>query len=311
VYIGKGDRALSKSLEHRKRVVALTSLAAAVALTTFKIVVGLLTGSLGILAEAAHSGLDLIAAAATYVAIRTASRPADQSHRYGHGKVENLSALFETGLLLATCAWIVYAAIRRLAMGGAEVEVTVSSFAVMLVSIAVDWSRSRALRRVAEESNSQALEADALHFETDIWSSCVVIVGLIGVQTARWLPGLSWLQQSDAVAALAVAVIASVVTTRLGIRTIQALIDAAPSGMGDRIVHAAESVPGVIDCHSVRFRYSGPTLFVDAHVSMDGALPLSRAHQIADQVEQAVQAELGSADITVHCEPSEAQTPHE
>jgi cation diffusion facilitator family transporter len=281
----------------------LSSLAAALALTGFKIVVGLLTGSLGILAEAAHSALDLVAAAATYVAVRTASRPPDQGHRYGHGKVENLSALFEAVLLLATCAWIVYAAIRRLGTGGVEVEVTVWSFAVMLVSIAIDWSRSRALHRVAKESNSQALEADALHFETDIWSSSVVIVGLIAVQLADWLPALSWLRHADAVAALAVAGIASVVTTRLGIRTVGALMDAAPFDMEGRIVQAAESVPGVIDCHSVRFRYSGPTLFVDAHISMDGALPLSRAHEIADQVELAVRSVLAGADVTVHCEP--------
>ncbi len=286
---------------------ALSSLAAAVALTGFKIVVGVLTGSLGILAEAAHSGLDLVAAGATYIAVRTSSRPPDYGHRYGHGKIENLSALFEAGLLLATCSWIVYAAIRRLASGGGEVEVTVWSFAVMLVSIAIDWSRSRALRGVAEETNSQALEADALHFETDIWSSSVVIVGLIGVQTANWVPSLSWLRHADAVAALAVAAIASVVTIRLGSRTVQALMDAAPSGMEGRIVQAAESVPGVIDCHSVRFRYSGPTLFVDAHISMDGTLPLSRAHQIADQVEQAVRTELDGADVTVHCEPCNDQ----
>jgi cation diffusion facilitator family transporter len=299
---------VTKSLEERKRVVALSSLAAAVALTGLKIVVGLLTGSLGILAEAAHSGLDLVAAAATYIAVRTASRPADYSHRYGHGKIENLSAMFETGLLLATCVWIMYAAIRRLSKGGAEVEVTVWSFVVMLVSIAIDWSRSRALRRVARQTNSQALEADALHFETDIWSSGVVIVGLIGVQLARTFASLSWLGEADAVAALGVAGIAIVITGRLGIRTVQALMDAAPSGVESRIVQAAQSIAGVIDCHNVRFRYSGPTLFVDAHISMDGRMSLSRAHQIADEVEQAVRSELSGADVTVHCEPSEELT---
>jgi cation diffusion facilitator family transporter len=294
----------NNSLEQRKRRVAVSSLAAAVALTGFKVVVGLLTGSLGILAEAAHSSLDLVAAAATYIAIRTASRPPDAGHRYGHGKIENLSALFETLLLLATCTWIVYAAIRRLAKGMIEVEVTVWSFAVMLISIAIDWSRSRALRRVAREANSQALEADALHFATDIWSSGVVIVGLVGVKIADSVPAASWLRNADAVAALAVAVIASLVTIRLGRRTVQALMDAAPSDVEARIQAAAGSVPGVIDCHSIRFRYSGPTLFVDAHISMDGTLPLARAHQIADQVEQAIRCELAGADVTVHCEPS-------
>jgi cation diffusion facilitator family transporter len=290
-------------MQARKQSVALTSLVAAMLLTGFKVVVGLLTGSLGILAEAAHSGLDLVAAAATYFAVRTASRPADRDHRYGHGKIENLSALFETALLLATCAWIVYAAIHRMLKGGVEVEVTVWSFLVMLTSIGIDWSRSRALYRVAKDSNSQALEADALHFQTDIWSSAVVIVGLICVKAAEWAPVVAWLRHADAVAALAVAVIAGGVTVRLGVRTVQALMDAAPADMEGRIVRAAETVSGVIDCHNVRFRYSGPTLFVDAHVSMDGRCSLSTAHEVADQVERAIQAELPGADVTVHTEP--------
>jgi len=291
-------------IEARKQAVALTSLAAALALTGFKLVVGLLTGSLGILAEAAHSSLDLVAAAATYVAVRTASRSADRNHRYGHGKVENLSALFETLLLLATCAWIAYAAIARMSKGGVKIDVTVWSFLVMLTSIGIDWSRSRALYRVARESNSQALEADALHFETDIWSSAVVIVGLICVKAAEWAPRVAWLRHGDALAALAVAGIAAVVTLRLGTRTVEALMDAAPANMEDRIVRAAGTVRGVIDCHNVRFRYSGPTLFVDCHVSMDPGLSLSAAHDIADQVERAIQAELPGADVTVHTEPA-------
>ncbi len=295
--------------DERKKSVALTSLAAAVALTLFKIAVGWLTGSLGILAEAAHSGLDLVAAAATYFAVRTAARPPDTDHRYGHGKVENLSALFETVLLLATCVWIVYAAIDRLLHGGVEVEITVWSFAVMITSIAIDWSRSRALYKVAKETNSQALEADALHFETDIWSSSVVIAGLLCVQASRWWPAASWLRHGDALAALAVAGIASIVTIRLGMRTIHALMDAAPADMEARIIQAASTVPGVIDCHNLRFRYSGSTLFVDAHVTMDGALTLAAAHEIADMVEHAVRSELPGADITVHAEPAPPAAP--
>jgi cation diffusion facilitator family transporter len=291
-------------IEARKQAVALTSVAAAVGLTGLKVVVGLLTGSLGILAEAIHSGLDLVAAAATYFAVRTASRSADRNHRYGHGKIENLSALFETVLLLATCAWIVYAAIDRMWKGGADIDVTVWSFLVMITSIVVDWSRSRALYRVARESHSQALEADALHFQTDIWSSAVVIVGLICVKAAEWVPAAAWLRQADAVAALGVAVIAVVVTLRLGARAVAALMDAAPANMEERIVRAAETVQGVLDCHNVRFRYSGPTLFVDCHVLLDPGLSLPAAHDIADQVERAIQAELPGSDVTVHTEPA-------
>jgi cation diffusion facilitator family transporter len=246
----------------------------------------------------------MVAAAATYVAVRTASRSADRNHRYGHGKVVKLSALFETVLLLATCGWIAYAAINRLLKGVVEIDITAWSFLVMLTSIGVDWSRSRALYRVARESNSQALEADALHFQTDIWSSAVVIVGLICVKAAEWAPAVRWLRQADAVAALAVAVIAVVVTLRLGARAVEGLMDAAPANLEDRIVRAAETVRGVIDCHNVRFRYSGPTLLVDCHVSMDAGLSLSAAHDIADQVERAIQAQLPGADVTVHTEPA-------
>src|SRR5215471_7075413 len=156
---------------------AASSVAGAVGLTALKLLVGFATGSLGILAEAAHSGLDLVAAAMTLVAVRISGRPADRSHLYGHGKVENLSALVETLLLLGTCAWIAWEASRRLLYHRVEVQVTAWSFAVMFTSIVVDFSRSRVLSRAAEKYKSQALEADALHFKTDIWSSAVVILG--------------------------------------------------------------------------------------------------------------------------------------
>ena len=164
--------------DREKRRAAVTSVIAAIGLTLLKIAAGIATGSLGILAEAAHSGLDLAAAVITYVAIRIAVRPADSGHNYGHGKVENLSALFETLLLLATCGWIMYEAINRLFFRSIEVEASIWAFGVMVISIMVDWSRSRVLKRAAKAHRSQALEADALHFSTDIWSSAVVILGL-------------------------------------------------------------------------------------------------------------------------------------
>ncbi len=166
-------------------MVALSSVGAAVLLTTMKIVVGLLTGSLGILSEAAHSGLDLIAAVVTLFAVRVSARPPDGEHTYGHGKVENFSALVETLLLLATCGWIIYEAIERLFFKTVHVEVTLWSFVVMGVSIIIDFTRSRALMKTAKKYGSQALEADALHFSTDVWSSCVVIFGLIAVLIAQ------------------------------------------------------------------------------------------------------------------------------
>ena len=244
---------------HEKKSAALSSVIAAVALTVFKIIVGFATGSLGILAEAAHSGLDLMAAVMTFLAVRFSGKPADQDHLYGHGKVENLSALFETFLLLVTCIWIIYEASHRLLLHAVDIEVNVWSFAVMATSIGVDISRSRMLYRAAKRYNSQALEADALHFSTDIWSSAVVILGLFCVKLSEWVPSLAFLRQADSVSAILVGFIVVYVSMRLGIRTVQALLDVAPSGVTKEIIAAVAAVPGATDCHKVRLRYSGPS----------------------------------------------------
>ena len=289
--------------DREKQSAALTSLFAAVGLTAFKIVVGVLTHSLGILAEAAHSGLDLVAALMTFLAVRVSGRPPDRTHLYGHGKVENLSALFETLLLLATCVWIVNEAVHRLMYHRGEVEVNWWSFGVMATSIAIDASRSRVLARAAKKYRSQALEADALHFQTDIWSSAVVIVGLMAVKAAEWWPSLGFLRSGDAVAALGVSAVVMWVSVQLGKRTVDALLDTAPLGMEERIAAAVESVPGVRNCHQVRIRYSGPVLFVDLHVLVDGALTLSQAHGLTETIEAAIQGVAPGADVTVHPEP--------
>jgi cation diffusion facilitator family transporter len=289
--------------EHEKRWAAASSVVAAVGLTTFKILVGIATGSLGILAEAAHSSLDLVAAFATLFAVRISGTPADTRHLYGHGKVENLSALFETVLLLVTCAWIIWGAVNRLIVQKLDIEVTVWSFAVMATSIVVDVSRSRMLYRVARKYASDALEADALHFRTDIWSSSVVIVGLLCVKIGDWLPALHFLRYSDAVAAIVVALIVVQVSVKLGVRTTQALLDAAPAGIDRRIAAAVETVPGVGNCHHVRVRYSGARPFVDVHVLLDGNQTLRAAHELTEEIERAIEHLLPEADVTVHPEP--------
>jgi cation diffusion facilitator family transporter len=300
-----GMSTFSPAAQREKKWVASTSVAAAVGLTGFKLVVGLTTGSLGILAEAAHSGLDLAAAVMTLVAVSVAAKPADRDHLYGHGKVENLSALFETLLLLVTCAWIVLEATHRLRTGDVVVEVTAWSFVVMLTSIVVDVSRSRILYRAARKHNSQALEADALHFSTDIYSSAVVLVGLASVLASRRYPQLFFLKYADALAAILVAVICLYVIFELGIRSIHALIDRAPAGMESAVVAAAEAVPGVTNCHRVRIRASGPQTFIDAHVLLDGRLSLQQAHDLTEAVERAVQGVALDADVTVHAEPAD------
>jgi len=169
----------------------------------------------------------------------------------------------------------------------------------------IDVSRSRVLYRAAKQFNSQALLADALHFETDIWSSAVVILGLISVKVAGWIPGYGWLRQADAVAALAVAGIVVVVSVKLGLQTVQALLDAAPAGYVMRIIATAQAVPGVVDCHDVRVRRSGPLLFADVHITVDGNQPLREAHALTEQVEAAVREAIPGLDLVVHPEPNE------
>jgi cation diffusion facilitator family transporter len=288
---------------------ALSSVVAACFLTALKIVVGVVTGSLGVLAEAAHSGLDLVAAIITYIAVRAASKPPDREHLYGHGKTENLSALVETLLLFLTCGWIIFEAVKRLLSGNTHVNASWWAFAVLVISIVIDYSRSRMLYQVAARHRSQALEADALHFSTDVWSSLVVILGLIGVKLAERFPGLQFLKSGDAVAALFVAGIVLVVSARLGWRTIEALLDASPAGAVEKIKARVETLPEVLDCHAIRVRHSGPKFFVDLHITLDGGISLAAAHSVSDQVEQAVAEILPEADVTVHPEPAAPPDP--
>lgn len=296
------------SAEREKRRAAQSSVAAAVFLTSIKIIVGVTTGSLGILAEAAHSALDLIAALATFLAVRLSGRPADEQHRYGHGRIENFSALLETVLLLITAAWIIYEAVQRLFFESARVDASVWAFVVMGLSIAVDTAVSRALSRAAKAHHSQALEADALHFSTDIWSSSVVIVGLIGVKLGEWFPALAFLGRADAIAAIVVAIIVIFVSLQMGRRTVLALMDTAPEGLPDKIKTAVEAIPGVVDCHRVRVRQSGPYLFVDAHVALAGNPPLSVAHDMVLKIEDAIHHVAPRADIVVHADPEASVT---
>jgi cation diffusion facilitator family transporter len=289
-----------------KNRVALSSVAAAIFLTGLKITVGLLTGSLGILAEAAHSGLDLAAAAVTLFAVRISSRPADREHAYGHGKIENLSALFEALLLLVTCAWIIYEAAKRLFFQDVAVEANIWSFLVMATSIIVDFSRSRMLMRAARKYNSQALEADALHFSTDIWSSSVVIGGLFLVLLANWLK-MEWLAKADAVAALGVSAIVIYISVQLGNKTITALLDGVPASLTDEVRRLAK-VPGVVEVKKVRVRNSGPTIFADLVLTIGREASFERTHDIASQVEAAVQRHLPKADVVVHVEPGLSPT---
>jgi cation diffusion facilitator family transporter len=281
---------------NEKEKVALGSIAASAGLTAAKGAVGLLTGSLAILSEAAHSLIDLAATVMTYFAVRISGKPADAEHHYGHGKVESVTALAETALLFVLSAAVVWEAVQRLLGAQAHVvEATIAAFAIIAASIVIDFFRARALNRVAKETSSQALEADALHFGSDMWSSVAVLVGLAGVALGY--------SSADAIAALVVAVFICVAGWRLGRRTIDTLTDTAPEGAAARIGAIARRVPGVVAVDRVRVRPAGAVLFVDLSVAVSRTLPLDRVASVRAQLEQAICADMANAEVTVTTEP--------
>jgi cation diffusion facilitator family transporter len=296
-----------ESMRAEKRTVAANSVFAAVAITAFKIIVGITTGSLGILSEAAHSGLDLLAAIITLLSVRVSDKPADSQHQYGHGKIENFSAFIETGLLLLTCFWIVYEAVKRLFFHHTEVEPSLAAFLVMFVSMAVDYWRSRALGRIAAKYDSQALEADALHFSTDIWSSGVVVLGLALVLVGRAYR-VSWLVNADPIAALFVAGVVVYVSSRLARRTIDALLDAAPVEIRGKIVAAVSDVEGLLEVDRVRIRRAGNRYFADLSIGLSRNVTFQRSEQVSDAVTEAVRTVLPDADVVVHSIPRAMRT---
>ncbi len=285
-----------------KRSVAGNSVLAAIVITLLKIVVGVTTGSLGILSEAAHSGLDLIAAVITFFSVSVSDKPADADHQYGHGKVENFSAFIETGLLLLTCVWIIYEAIERLFFRRVEIEPSMWAFVVMLTSIGVDVWRSRALGRIAQKYDSQALEADALHFSTDVWSSGVVILGLLLVMAGRAYH-IDWLRDADPLAALVVAGIVVHVSWRLARKTVDALLDAAPPGVRSNIIEAVRRVEGVIEVDRVRIRRAGNRYFADVSIGLARTVTFQHSGQVAQMVTSSVHSVLPDADVTVNSIP--------
>jgi cation diffusion facilitator family transporter len=279
-----------------KEKAALWSIAASAALTAAKATIGLLTGSLAILSEAGHSLLDLAATLLTYFAVRISDKPADAEHQYGHGKMESVTALAETALLFLLTGVVMWEAVQRLA--GAQphaVEATVAAFAIIAGSVVIDFFRARALRRVAKETSSEALAADALHFSSDMWSSVAVLIGLGGV--ALGYPA------ADAAAALVVAVFICVAGWRLGRRTIDTLTDTAPAGVSDRVAAVARQIPGVVGVERVRARPAGAALFVDLAVGVSRTLPLDRVASIKERLARAIHTEIPQAEVTITTDP--------
>ena len=285
--------------EEKKRV-ALISVFAAVFITGFKLIIGLMTGSLGILSEALHSALDMVAAIITYFSVKMSDKPADKEHNYGHGKIENLSALIETLLLLITCVWIIYEAIHRLISGNMHIEVTPWSYLVVISSIIIDYSRSTALSRVAKKHNSAALEADALHFSTDIWSSTVVLFGLLSYQFLGWYA-------ADSIAALFVAMIVLWVSYKLGRKAIDVLLDRSPADTNATIRALLDTFPAVKKYHSIKIRTAGADTFIKLNIHLDPDLKLREVHEICDNIESEISLRIARSEVYIHAEPEEVE----
>jgi cation diffusion facilitator family transporter len=291
----------SADATREKRIAALGSIGSSLALVFLKVVLAVVTGSLGILSEALHSILDLIAAVITYLSVRVADKPADADHLYGHGKVESFSAFVETGLLVLTALYIIWEAFQRLLFRTAHIRPSVTAILILVLGMGIDLVRSRALGRVAKKYPSEALEADALHFSTDVWSTFVVILGI----TAAWFGvkfGIPWLSMLDPLAALGVAAVIIWIGSRLGRRTIDVLLDVAPHGLRERIASAVENTEGVMGAERVRVRRAGQRYFVDVTISLPRTASLEEAHAASDAVERNVERVI-PADVVVHVEP--------
>lgn len=284
-----------------KRSAAFLSVGSALLLVSLKTFLVIRTGSLGVLSEALHSGLDLIAALITFLSVRVSDEPADERHPYGHGKFENFSAFVETGLLLITALFIIYEGFDRLFFHSVHIRPSVTAIVVLLAALAIDVTRARALKHVAQKHRSEALEADALHFSTDVWSTMVVIAG-IGLVWAGETWNLAWLAYADALAGLAVAAVIIWVGSQLGKRTLDALLDVAPEGLQPEIILAVTRMDGVLDVERVRVRRAGNRYFVDATVSVARTASLEQVHDLTDAIEKRI-GEIVPADVIVHVEP--------
>jgi cation diffusion facilitator family transporter len=284
-----------------KRLAAGASVVSALLLVGLKAFLSFATGSLGVLSEALHSTLDLIAAVITYLSVQAASLPPDESHPYGHEKIESFSAFAETLLLLATALFIIYEAAERLFFQGVSVRPSIVAVLVLCLCLCVDVVRARALTRVAKKYGSEALEADALHFSTDVWSTLVVIGGLmLAAAGARY--GMPWLRYADPVAGLFVAGVVIRIGSRLGQKTLETLLDAAPSGLQQRIKRGVASIEGVLAAERVRVRRAGQRYFVDVTISVSRTATFEQVHAVSDAVEGRIR-EIVPADVMVHMEP--------
>jgi cation diffusion facilitator family transporter len=278
-----------------KTNVAAISIFASAGMAAAKFAVGIAIGSLALISEALHSSVDVVATVITWLVVRVSDQPADEEHHYGHGKFESLSALFVIALLYVLAGGILVESYSRLREGAPPPTLSAIPFVVLVIDIAVNFWRARALHRTARETRSQALAADALHFASDVLGSIAVIIGLV-------LTGLGY-AWGDSVAAIGVAVMISILGLRLGRSTIETLLDRAPEGASEKAAAAIRSVPGVVGVERVRVRMVGPTHFIDAIAKVPRTYPIDRVEAIKKTAQKAVTEALGDADLTFTAVP--------
>jgi cation diffusion facilitator family transporter len=278
-----------------KQNVAFFSMLASALLATVKMVAAIFTGSLGVLSEAIHALIDLGATIVTLFAIRWSNRPADDDHQFGHAKIESVAALLESVLLLGTAVFIAYEAITRLLSQHEPLTIAWWAFAIMLGSIAIDFNRSRALRKTARETSSDALHADAMHFESDMWSSLAVLLGLGGV----WL-GFLW---ADSVAALVISGYIAKIAWSLASTTLNTLLDAAPAGVSSLIRDVAEKQDGILAVNQLRVRPAGSTLFVNMDVNVPRLFSATAIADLKKALSDGIHQHLPKADIAISTNP--------
>ncbi len=294
------------ALSAEKRRVALGSMAAAMVMTLLKLGAGLLSGSLGVLSDAAHSALDLLGAAFTYFSVHVSDKPADEDHTYGHGKIENLSAFSEAGLMAVSCGWIVWEAVTRIASGATHLQHSIWPVLVLLASIAVDFWRSRRLRAVALRTGSPALATDAFHFASDIWSTLAVLGGL----AASWLGArfqIAGLHYADPVAAILVSLLILRMAVRLGHEAVGALLDEIPKETRRQLVREVERVEGVLAVERARVRRAGAGYFVDLTLALPRRSTFEHTGKVVAVATAAAERALPAADVVVHAVPRESR----
>ena len=279
---------------------------AAAAMTLLKLAAGLLSGSLGVLSDAAHSALDLLGAALTFFSVQVSDKPADEDNSYCHGKFENLSSFGEAGLMAVSCAWIIWEAMRRIIGHPVNLRHSAWPVLVLLTSIAVDYWRSRQLRAVAVRTGSPALATDAFHFASDIWSTLAVLAGL-GASWAGARLGIGWLRYSDPIAAVVVSLMILRMTLYLGRETLAVLTDEVPAETWRRLVREVEQVTGVLAVEQARVRRSGASYFADLTLALPRSYTFEHTGELVRAATEAAHRALPKADVVIHTVPREAR----